>query len=212
MSYADLRREYQQFTLDENTVATAPVFQFELWFDDAVRAKVAEPNAMTLATADSHGNPNARIVLLKGVAEQSFIFFTDYRSAKGRELDVNPRAALVFHWQELERQVRIRGTVARLDATASDEYFQSRPLGSRIGAIVSNQSAVIASRDQLETEWQALLNQDQERALTRPDYWGGCRLVPDEMEFWQGRPSRLHDRILYTRKSESAWYRARLSP
>lgn len=212
MNLADIRREYQQAPLVESGADADPMVQFGKWFQDAVRADVPEPNAMTLATADGRGRPTARIVLLKDFAAGAFVFFTDYRSRKGRELDANPHAALVFHWHALERQVRVTGTTSRLDVAASAAYFRSRPRGSQLGALASEQSTVIAGRDELERTWAALAEQYTAGEVPAPPYWGGIRLVPGEIEFWQGRPNRLHDRLLYTRTSESGWHRARLSP
>ena len=210
MSLADLRRDYSLATLDVGQVAADPVEQFARWFGDAERAEIVEPNAMTLATATPDGVPSARIVLLKGADAAGFVFFTDYRSAKGRELERNPRAALVFLWKEVERQVRITGRVARTPAEESSLYYASRPLGSRLGAWASVQSAVLPDRAPLELA----VREAEVRFGTsppRPGHWGGFRLVPDAVEFWQGRPSRLHDRLRYCR-SGSAWTIERLSP
>ena len=210
MSLADLRRDYSLATLDVGQVAADPVEQFARWFGDAERAEIVEPNAMTLATATPDGVPSARIVLLRGADATGFVFFTDYRSAKGRELERNPRAALVFLWKEVERQVRITGRVARTPAEESSLYYASRPLGSRLGAWASVQSAVLPDRAPLELA----VREAEVRFGTsppRPGYWGGFRLVPDAVEFWQGRPSRLHDRLRYCR-SGSAWTIERLSP
>lgn len=212
MNLADMRREYSRAALDEASTGADPVVQFERWFAEAERSDVPEPNAMTLATADAHGRPNARIVLLKGVDAGSFVFYTHYRSRKGLELDANPQAALVFHWIELERQVRIVGRVERLDAATSWEYFRTRPEGSRIGAWASHQSALLADRATLEREVARVAAEFATREIPRPPDWGGYRVVPDEFEFWQGRRDRLHDRIRYTRTSDQQWHRVRLSP
>ncbi|MFN8666238.1 MAG: pyridoxamine 5'-phosphate oxidase [Gemmatimonadaceae bacterium] len=211
MSLADLRREYTLASLDLPDVDADPVAQFTRWFDEARRAEVLEPNAMTLATADATGRPAARVVLLKEVTPRGFVFFTDYRSRKGQELGTNPQAALCFFWKELERQVRIAGTVERITAEESAAYFTSRPLGSRIGAWASVQSAVIPGRDWLEAEVERVGTAYPDGDVPLPPHWGGFRVIPDEFEFWQGRESRLHDRVRYTPNGES-WRIERLSP
>jgi len=212
MELGDLRRDYRRDSLDESTVADDPFDQFARWFGDAQSSGIAEPNAMTLATADSRGTPSARIVLLKGVTDGGFVFFTDFRSRKGRELTDNPFAALVFHWAALERQVRITGRVERTTSQESAAYFNSRPVGSRLGAWASEQSSRLVSRAELESRVAARLNEFGEADIPLPPHWGGFRLIPDAIEFWQGRPDRLHDRILFTRTSEHGWDRVRLSP
>jgi pyridoxamine 5'-phosphate oxidase len=212
ISLAELRKNYSLGSLDVADVDHDPFRQFDKWFQQAIDAKLPEPNAMTLATVDSRGRPSARIVLIKGVDERGFVFFTNYESRKGRELSANPHASLLFHWIELERQVRIEGRVVKTEADQSDAYFASRPLGSRIGAWASNQSQVIESRSQLEVREREISLQYGDDP-PRPPHWGGYRLVPDAIEFWQGRPSRLHDRLLFTRADESGnWQIARLSP
>lgn len=210
MSIAALRREYMGESLDEADVAAEPYTQFQRWFDEALRAELSTPNAMTLATVAADGTPSARIVLLKGVDHGGFVFYTNYHSRKGRELAANPRAALVFHWTELEREVRIEGTVARVSAAESDEYFASRPLPSRHAAIASPQSAVVANRAALEARFAAAAADHGETA-PRPAHWGGYRLQPVAVEFWQGRPSRLHDRLQYTIAGDR-WSIRRLAP
>jgi pyridoxamine 5'-phosphate oxidase len=211
MSIAHIRRDYRLATLTEADVAVDPMLQFHRWFDEALRAQVNEPNAMCLATATPDAYPSARIVLLKGADERGFVFYTDYRSRKGRELSDNPHASLCFFWPELERQVRIAGAVQRVDRAESDAYFQSRPLPSRVGAWTSCQSAVLASRDDLERELAANVARFGDGPVALPDHWGGYRVVPEEVEFWQGRPSRLHDRFQFRRQA-GAWIRQRLSP
>ena len=211
MSIADLRRDYARASLSEREVAADPIAQFVLWFDQARAADLPEPNAMTLATATPDGAPSARIVLLKGVDERGFVFFTDYRSRKGEELRANPRAALVFHWQELERQVRVTGMASRVPVEESEAYFQTRPVGSRIGAWTSHQSSVIEGREMLEHRLAELQRDFASGEIPLPPYWGGFRVVPDSVEFWQGRPSRLHDRIRYVREGD-AWRIERLAP
>ncbi|SPB15740.1 pyridoxamine 5'-phosphate oxidase [Caballeronia novacaledonica] len=209
---ADLRKNYSRGALDAADVAPNPVSQFQTWFAQALDAKLPEPNAMTLATVDSQGRPSARIVLIKGVDERGFVFFTNYDSRKGRELAANPAASLLFHWIELERQVRIEGRVEKTSDEESDAYYASRPLGSRIGAWASDQSQPLESREALEARERDMIARYGE-APPRPPHWGGYRLVPDTLEFWQGRPSRLHDRIVYTRDDAGApWRIARLAP
>lgn len=211
MSIADLRREYSRARLDERDVDPDPLTQFRKWLDDARRAELPEPNAMTLATATPDGIPSARIVLLKAADARGFSFFTDYRSRKGRELEANPHAALVFHWGELERQVRITGRVGRLPRAESETYFRTRPRESRLGAWSSHQSAVLAGREVLDTrlrEVAALYPRDD---IPTPPYWGGFVLEPDSLELWQGREGRLHDRVRYRREA-GAWRIERLSP
>jgi len=198
-------------SLTEGELDPDPVRQFHRWIEEATLSEVAEPNAMALATATPEGRPSARIVLLRGYDERGFAFFTNYESRKGRELDANPHAALVFHWHDLERQVRVEGRVERVSAEESDTYFQSRPAGSRLGAWASRQSEVLPDRTVLEARNRALEIQYPDGQIPRPEHWGGYRVVPAVIEFWQGRPSRLHDRLRYTR-SDRGWLVERLSP
>jgi len=210
LSIAALRREYMGESLNEADLAGDPFTQFRHWFDEALRAELPMPNAMTLATATAGGAPSARIVLLKGVDHEGFVFYTNYRSRKGRELAENPRAALVFHWTELEREVRVEGGIEQVSAAESDEYFDSRPLGSRHAAIASPQSEAVASRAMLERKF-AEVAAVQGDAPRRPTHWGGYRLRPVAVEFWQGRPNRLHDRLLY-KLENGGWALGRLAP
>lgn len=211
MSIADLRKDYSRASLTEADVDPDPIRQFSLWFGQAIEAGVPEANAMSVATVGADSRPSSRILLIKDVDADGFTWFTNYASRKGRELAIHPYAALLFHWVELERQVRIEGRVEKLPDAQSDAYFQSRPLKSRLGALASQQSEPIASRDALEQQLREVEAAHGEQPL-RPPHWGGYRLVPDRIEFWQGRPSRLHDRIVYTRQESGAWRRERLQP
>lgn len=211
MSIADLRKDYTLRELNETEVDPNPFKQFQRWFDQALQAQLPEPNAMTVATASKHGIPSARVVLLKGFDDRGFVFYTNYESDKSKELIENPHAALVFLWTELERQVRIVGSVEKVSAEESDTYFYSRPAGSRLGAWTSDQSRVIPNRDVLEQRLQALKLQYEGQKIPRPPHWGGFRVQPIALEFWQGRPSRLHDRLRYRRHAED-WQIERLSP
>ncbi|MEK7729277.1 MAG: pyridoxamine 5'-phosphate oxidase [candidate division KSB1 bacterium] len=210
--FSELRKEYQQQTLHEADVAADPIAQFQKWFEQAVAAQVAYPEAMTLASATREGKPSARIVLLKGVDASGFSFFTNYDSRKGRELVQNPHASLVFWWNELERQVRVEGRIEQVSAQESNDYFRVRPRGSQIGAWASAQSAVLASREVLEQSVNAVEERFGEGEVPRPPHWGGFRLLPHTIEFWQGRRNRLHDRIRYRLQNDGAWLLERLAP
>ncbi len=210
-SIQDLRQEYTKAELLESNAASRPFEQFGRWFDEALKAEVPEPNAMTLATVDADGQPSARIVLMKGLDDRGMTFFTNYLSRKGREIAGNPKAALVFFWPDLERQVRLEGTVEKVSEAESDDYYQNRPRGSRLGAWSSVQSAVVPGREALEDRLKELASQYGEGPIPRPPHWGGYRLVPHMFEFWQGRPSRLHDRLRY-RVAGGIWVVERLSP
>ncbi|AZY50190.1 pyridoxamine 5'-phosphate oxidase [Bordetella avium] len=210
MSVSDLRQSYERGVLLEQQAAATPIDQFALWFDEAQAAQVPEPNAMTLATVDASGQPSARIVLIKAFDARGFTFFTNYTSRKGEDLLANPRAALLFFWQALERQVRIEGVVERVSANESDAYFHSRPVGSRIGAWASEQSQPI-TREALEARERDFKARFGDTP-PRPPHWGGYRLVPTYFEFWQGRPSRLHDRLRYRPDGKQGWVMDRLSP
>ncbi|HEY7022796.1 MAG TPA: pyridoxamine 5'-phosphate oxidase [Ktedonobacterales bacterium] len=212
MNLDDLRHEYTQRGLREEDLAPDPFTQFGAWFGEVAQADVREPNAMTLATATPDGRPSARMVLLKGVDAHGFTFFTNYESRKGGELDANPRAALVFFWVQLERQVRVEGHVERLSAEESDAYFASRPEGSQLGAWASQQSAVLPDRGPLEARYEELRAQYEGHEVPRPPFWGGFRVVPEAVEFWQGRVNRLHDRLRYRRQDDDSWVVERLSP
>lgn len=212
MPVSRMRSEYGKHTLNESDADPDPFRQFRRWFDDATAAGIPDANAMTLATATRDGRVSARIVLLKGFDERGFSFYTNYESRKGRELEENPHAALVFHWQPLERQVRIEGIVQRMSEAEADEYFLSRPFGSRIGAAASPQSRPIPDRAFLEERFAVLERQYADGSVPRPSHWGGYRVIPDTFEFWQGRSSRLHDRLLYTRVSKEQWTIQRLAP
>lgn len=211
-SIARLGRPHEERPLNESDVAADPFTHFGAWMDAALDAGLAFPNAMTLATASPDGRPSARTVLLKGFDERGFVFFSNYESSKGKELGSNPRAALVFYWFELERQVRITGRVDRVSERESDEYFASRPPGSRISAWASRQSEVIEDRSALERAAAEVRSRYAAGDIPRPPHWGGYRLTPDEVEFWQGRADRLHDRLRYSRDAKGGWLLERLSP
>jgi len=210
-SIADLRLNYTRQQLLEGDVDPDPIKQFGVWFDEAKAADIIEPNAMTIATATREGIPSARVVLLKGLDERGFVFYTNYESRKGQELIENPHASLVFWWGALERQVRIEGRVEKIADEETEAYFHSRPVGSQLGAWASDQSQIIPNRDVLEQRLADLTQQYQDQEIPRPLHWGGFRVIPSAIEFWQGRPSRLHDRLLY-RRNEGRWVIDRLAP
>jgi len=209
--FKSFRKEYTLGELSEDTVQSNPFSQFREWFDQMLQTDVPEPNAMTLATSDKNGYVTARVVLLKDISENGLIFYTNYLSLKGRQMDENPQAAILFYWGELQRQVRIEGPLERLDPDLSRAYFQSRPFESRLGAVASAQSSEIADRAVLEEQLAELREKYANQDVPMPDHWGGIRLIPNYFEFWQGRKSRLHDRIYY-RLATDSWKIGRLSP
>jgi pyridoxamine 5'-phosphate oxidase len=209
---SDIRKTYAHAELLESDAAAAPMEQFDRWWAQALEAKIEEVNAMTLATVDASGMPDARIVLLKGVDEIGFHFYSNYQSRKGMQLTNNEQACLVFFWKELERQVRVRGRMERLPETESDAYFSSRPVESRLGAIASPQSTVIEGREWLEQRYAAVQAEYAEKEPIRPAHWGGYRLIAESVEFWQGRPGRMHDRLEYKKDPSGSWLRQRLAP
>lgn len=207
-----IRKTYSQKTLSEKNIQPNPITQFDAWWEQALASAIDEVNVMTLATASVDGIPSARIVLLKGFSEKGFVFFTNYNSYKGKQLMENPKACLVFFWKELERQVRITGIVQKTSAQESDDYFYSRPLASQLGACVSPQSTAIENREWLESRYYEFENQISASSIQRPDHWGGFIVKPVIIEFWQGRPSRLHDRIEYSLQENGEWKIERLAP
>lgn len=212
MNIADIRKDYKLQSLSEADIAATPKEQFDKWWDDAVKSDIPEVNAMTLATVDKDGVPAARIVLLKGHDERGFVFFTNYNSAKGNELAHNANACLVFFWKELERQVRITGVTEKISAEESIAYFNSRPDGSKIGAWASPQSLAVAGKAWLKETFDYYLERFKHGEIPKPPHWGGYRVKPVKVEFWQGRPSRMHDRILYTQQTDGSWKTGRLAP
>lgn len=210
-SITDLTTEKDE-TLDEHTVASDPMQLFQRWFEAAVASGTRLPDAMTLATASKDGAPSARMVLLKQADAEGFVFYTNYQSRKARELDENPRAALVLYWVQLDRQIRVEGGIERVSPAESDEYFRTRPRESQLGAIASAQSEVVASRAVLEQRFRELDESYSNREVERPAHWGGYRLTPERIEFWQNRTGRLHDRILYERQADGSWTITRLAP
>lgn len=208
----NLREDYQHAELDEKSVSMNPFDQFHDWFSDSLKANLKEPNAMTLATVASDGFPSARIVLLKGFDKDGFVFYTNYDSRKGKELMLNNKAALVFHWVELERQVRIEGLVIKTSRETSEKYFRTRPRGSQLGALSSPQSSVISDRSVLEIKAEKMKAAYSDLEIPLPKNWGGFVVQPHQIEFWQGRRSRLHDRILYQKNESGIWEIVRLAP
>lgn len=208
---ANLRNEYSKAQLDLNKTADNPIQQFRNWFNEALKARVPEPSAMIVSTASPDGKPSARVLLLKDITENGFVFFTNYNSRKGKEIEKNPFASFTFFWPELERQVRIEGRLKKVDTMASDAYFRSRPRGSQIGAWASPQSEEIPDREILIKQEKHYQETYEGKDIPRPEHWGGYELIPDRLEFWQGRQSRLHDRIVYTWEN-SSWTRKRLAP
>jgi pyridoxamine 5'-phosphate oxidase len=209
---ADIRKHYSQKALSENEAENDPIIQFEKWWNDAMEAKVDEANAMTLATASLDGLPSARTVLLKEYSEKGFVFFTNYNSFKAQQLAENPKACLVFFWKEMERQVRITGLVSRVEDAENDAYFQSRPTESQLGALASPQSQVVSNREWLDKRYHELELKWSGGVIPRPGHWGGYRVRPIVIEFWQGRPGRLHDRLQYTLTDNGSWVIERLAP
>ena len=209
---ARLREEYTRAGLRESDASSDPIVQFRRWFDEAFAADLHEPNAMTLATATPDGRPSARVVLLKGFDERGFVFYTNYEGRKSGELEANPYCALVFYWGELERQVRVEGRASRVPEGESDEYFGVRPRGSRLGAWASEQSRPVADRGAMEERLRGLETEYEGREVPRPPFWGGYRVEPEVIEFWQGRENRLHDRLVYRRPGREGWRRERLQP
>jgi pyridoxamine 5'-phosphate oxidase len=212
ITIADIRREYKLESLSEMDVHPNAIEQFTSWWEEALKSKIDEVNAMTLATASRDGLPSARIVLLKGYDETGFVFYTNYNSFKGQQLAENPRGCLVFFWKELERQIRITGLIGKTTPAESDDYFDIRPEGSRLGAIASPQSQIIPDRESLQLKVDELRNKISSDVIKRPENWGGYRLMPAIIEFWQGRPNRLHDRIQYTLQDDGSWKIDRLAP
>lgn len=211
MSISDIRLNYAKGALDAKDIGNDPTDAFGKWLDEAIASKVSEPTAMVLSTVDENGWPRSRVVLLKELKDNKLIFFTNYLSAKGRQMEFNKQVAVLFFWDELERQVRINGTVSKISAKESDAYFNSRPRESRIGAVISPQSRVINTREELQKEFDEVLGRGEEHAIMRPEHWGGFAITVDEAEFWQGRPGRLHDRIRF-RRMDGSWIKERLAP
>ena len=210
-SIADIRREYGRLSLSDESVPDSPITQFERWFSEVLQTEKSDPTAMVLSTVDAQGRPDSRVVLLKGLEKGSFVFYTNYTSVKAKQIEKSPYAALNFYWPQMARQVRVRGAVQQVSKAQSDAYFSSRPIGSQLSAVASPQSCKVKNRAELEARLNALITENQQRAIVRPDYWGGYQIVPEEFEFWQGRDNRLHDRIQYYLKDKQ-WMYHRLAP
>lgn len=209
---AEIRREYTKGALDEKNVDANPFKQFEVWFEEAVQSEITDVTAATLSTANTAGRPSGRIVLLKRFDERGFVFFTNYDSAKAKDIKENPQAALLFYWGALDRQVRVGGKVEKTSVKESFEYFKTRPMESKLGAWASMQSSVVSTRDVLEMAFASMKKKYKNGEIPLPPFWGGYRIIPDEIEFWQGRPNRLHDRVWYSKNSNGTWKISRLSP
>lgn len=212
MKLSDIRKDYAKHSLDEKTAGMDPLLFFAKWLDEAIKAGVYEPTAMSVSTVSEIGKPSSRMVLLKGLEAGRFVFFTNYMSKKGIQITNNPNVSLLFFWPELERQVRVEGVAEKIPGKDSDKYFDSRPLESRIGAIASPQSQVISGRDEIEESFYRVAEQFTSEVITRPDYWGGFSIKPESIEFWQGRPGRLHDRLQYRLSENQEWIQERLAP